>query len=41
MTAIKIAASRPYRSLEELLKVPGIGPKTLEAIEPYVTIKAD
>ena len=41
VTAIKIAANRPYRSLDELLKIPGIGPKTIKAIEPYVTIKAD
>ncbi len=29
-TAKKIVAGRPYEKVEDLLKVPGVGPKTLE-----------
>lgn len=36
--AAKIAAGRPYRSVEDLLKIPGIGKKTLEKIRPCVTV---
>ncbi|MER3469669.1 MAG: hypothetical protein C4314_07145, partial [Thermoflexus sp.] len=28
----------PFRRLEDLLKVPGIGPATLERIRPLVTV---
>ena len=38
-TADKIIAARPYRSVDELLKIPGIGPKKLKAIAPYVKIE--
>lgn len=38
VTAAKIIAGRPYRSVDDLLKIPGIGPKTLEAIAPHVRI---
>ena len=38
--AKKIIAGRPYKCIEDLLKIPGIGPKTLEAIARYVTIGA-
>ena len=37
--AATIVASRPYRSVEDLLKIPGIGPKTLEKIRPCVTVR--
>ena len=37
--AAKIAAGRPYRSVEDLLKIPGIGKKTLEKIRPCVTVR--
>ena len=37
--AATIVAGRPYQSVEDLLKIPGIGPKTLEKIRPYVTVK--
>ena len=30
--AATIVAGRPYQSVEDLLKIPGIGPKTLEKI---------
>ena len=36
--AAKIAAGRPYRSVEDLLKIPGIGEKTLEKIRPCVSV---
>ena len=36
--AATIVAGRPYRSVEDLLKIPGIGPKTLEKIRPCVTV---
>ena len=41
VTAAKIIAGRPYRKVEDLLKIPGIGPKKLEAIAPYVTLSAE
>ena len=37
--AAKIAAGTPYRSVEDLLKIPGIGKKTLEKIRPCVTVR--
>ena len=37
--AATIAAGRPYRSVEDLLKIPGIGKKTLEKIRPCVTVR--
>ncbi len=36
--AAKITAGRPYRSVEDLLKIPGIGKKTLAKIRPCVTV---
>ncbi len=41
VTAAKIIAGRPYQSIQELLKIPSIGPKTLEAITPYVTVTSE
>ncbi len=32
----RIIAGRPYRTVDDLLKVKGIGPKNLEKIRPYV-----
>ena len=37
--AATIAAGRPYRSVEDLLNIPGIGKKTLEKIRPCVTVR--
>ena len=34
--ARRIVAHRPYLRVEDLLRVPGIGPKTLERLRPYV-----
>ena len=39
VTAEKIISGRPYHSVDELLKVHGIGPKTLQEIAPYFTVK--
>lgn len=42
-TARKIVADReqrgPFRSIEEVARVPGIGPKTLAKIRPYLTCR--
>ena len=38
VTAARIIANRPFQSIQDLIKIPGIGPKTLEAIAPYVTV---
>ena len=37
--AAKIIVGRPYRAVEDLLKIQGIGPKTLAKIRPCVTAK--
>ncbi|MDO9528793.1 MAG: helix-hairpin-helix domain-containing protein [Syntrophales bacterium] len=36
--AKRIIAGRPYKTVDDLLKVKGIGPKTLEKIRPYVVV---
>lgn len=36
--AATIVAGRPYKSVDDLLKIPGIGEKTLEKIRPCVTV---
>lgn len=38
--AEKIIAGRPYRTLNDLRRVNGIGEKTFEKIRPYLTIKS-
>ncbi len=38
VTAQKIIEGRPYSANEDLLRVSGIGEKTLEGILPYITI---
>jgi competence protein ComEA len=37
-TAARIVAARPFHSLDDLLRVPGIGPVRLEALRPWVTL---
>jgi DNA uptake protein ComE-like DNA-binding protein len=40
--AAKIVAARadkPFASVDDLRRVSGIGPKTLDAIRPYLTVK--
>jgi len=39
--AARIIRGRPYKRVDDLLKVKGIGPKKLEKITPYLTIKRD
>ncbi|MBA7483424.1 Photosystem II 12 kDa extrinsic protein [subsurface metagenome] len=39
VTAQAIMAGRPYSSIEDLDRVPRIGPKTLENLRPLVTVK--
>jgi competence protein ComEA len=36
--AAKIIAGRPYRQVDDLLRVTGIGSKLLEKVRPYVTV---
>ncbi|MBI4654206.1 MAG: helix-hairpin-helix domain-containing protein [Nitrospirae bacterium] len=36
--AARIIAGRPYKTVDDLLKVKGIGPKRLEKIRPYVVV---
>lgn len=36
--AQRIIAGRPYRTVDDLRKVKGIGPKTLENIRPYFVV---
>jgi len=36
--AEKIIAGRPYKTVDDLLKVKGIGSKKLEKIRPYVVV---
>jgi len=37
--AAAIVANRPYTTIDELEKVPGIGPKTVEQLRPLVTVE--
>ncbi len=37
--AMQIAANRPYDSLEELDRIPGIGPPQLEKLRPYIRLE--
>jgi competence protein ComEA len=37
--AQQIMAERPFQTIDDLRRVHGIGPKTLERLRPYVTIK--
>ncbi len=39
-TAIEIIGARPFKSVAELVRVPGIGPATLERLRPFLTVKA-
>ncbi|MBI3417519.1 MAG: helix-hairpin-helix domain-containing protein [Verrucomicrobia bacterium] len=37
--ARRIIAGRPYAKVDDLLKIVGIGPKTLEALRPRVSVE--
>ena len=39
--AERIIAGRPYKTIDDLLKVKGIGPKKLEMIRPYVIVRKE
>jgi competence ComEA-like helix-hairpin-helix protein len=36
-----VVAGRPYASVDELIKVSGIGPKSLEDLRPYVKVDGE
>jgi competence ComEA-like helix-hairpin-helix protein len=36
-----IVAGRPYSSVDELLEVRGIGPKSLESLRPFVKVEGE
>ncbi len=38
VTARRLIEGRPFHRLEDLLRVPGIGPARLEALRPWVTL---
>ena len=37
----KVIAGRPYASVDDLLRVKGIGRKTLDEVRPYVKVAGD
>jgi competence protein ComEA len=39
--AKQIVAHRPYKSLDQLLEIRGIGPSSLEGLGPYVKIEGE
>lgn len=39
--AKQIVAGRPYKSVDELLKIRGIGPSSLEGLGPYVKVDGE
>lgn len=39
--ASRIIAHRPYKSVDDLLNVPGIGSRLLDRIRPYVVVRAE
>lgn len=39
--AIRIIEMRPFETIVELQKVPGIGQKKFNDIKPYLTLKTD
>jgi competence protein ComEA len=38
VTAARIVAARPFHAIDDLLRVPGIGPVRLEVLRPWVTL---
>jgi len=38
VTAARIVAARPFHELDDLLRVPGIGPVRLDGLRPWVTL---
>jgi competence protein ComEA len=39
-TANRIISARPFQSIDDLGRVPGIGPATMEKLRPFLTVKA-
>jgi DNA uptake protein ComE-like DNA-binding protein len=39
--AQRIMDARPFDSVNDLLRVPGMGPKTLEALLPFIRVSAE
>jgi competence ComEA-like helix-hairpin-helix protein len=39
--AAQIIAGRPYESVDDLVRITGIGEKTLEGIKPFVTTEGE
>jgi competence protein ComEA len=39
--ALQIVAHRPYASVEELIRISGIGPKLLEDLRPFVKVDGE
>jgi competence protein ComEA len=39
--ALEIVAHRPYKSLDQLLQIRGIGPSSLNALGPYVKVEGE
>jgi competence protein ComEA len=39
--AKRIMDVRPFDSVNDLLRVPGMGPKTLESLLPYIRVSAE
>jgi len=40
VTANRIISERPYQSIEDLTRVPGIGPASMDKIRPFLTVKS-
>jgi len=36
---VEVRAAGPFKSADDLRRVKGIGPKTLEAIRPFVVVR--
>jgi competence ComEA-like helix-hairpin-helix protein len=41
LKATRIVDARPFDSVKDLLRVPGMGPKTLEALLPFIRVRAE
>ena len=39
--AVEIISNRPYKEVDDLLNVHGIGTRTLENLRPWVTIRGE
>jgi competence ComEA-like helix-hairpin-helix protein len=39
--AARIIANRMYESIDDLLRIQGIGPETLESMRPFLTVEGE